>query len=177
MHQVGLIYKSYKTTKSHSKYCHSAHTLTRAVLPMQEEFWKPVFGMVVRPSIAFSFTYTDAKWQPLSPVVSVGRARSRTVCGLEDTVTGEWLELEFCSVPKTAALLRSFLGMCDTDFTCACCREISSFRMFKSNLYEMPVSLALSLVPKHQSGIMLIELWIYFHYSLMLLACLCLLIL
>ena len=61
VHQVGLIYKSYKTTKSHSKYCHSAHTLTRAVLPMQEEFWKPVFGMVVRPSIAFSFTYTDAK--------------------------------------------------------------------------------------------------------------------
>jgi len=50
----------YKTTKSHSKYCQSAHTC----LLEQSQFrknWKPLFGMVVRPAIAFSFTTTDAK--------------------------------------------------------------------------------------------------------------------
>jgi hypothetical protein len=71
-------------------------------------------------------------------------------------VTGEWLE--FCSLSKTAALLGSFLWMCDTDFMYTCCHEKSSFRILKSDPYEMPVSLAIFLVAKHQSGIMFIEL-------------------
>jgi hypothetical protein len=75
-------------------------------------------------------------------------------------VTGEWLE--FCSSPKTAALLGSSVRMCDTDFTDACCHKKSSFRMLKGDPYEMLILLAICLVVKHLSGVMIIWMLVIF---------------
>ena len=139
---------SLNTANLHILACLSSPPYSRRIL--EATVW---YGC--ETSYCIQFYYYRCKMTTIWP--SCECQEGPEVCGLENTVIGEWLE--FCSVPKTAALLGSFLRMCDTDFTYTCCRE-KSFRILKRDPYGMPVSLAICLVAKQQSGVMFIQQWI-----------------